>query len=175
MARKTDLPTATSPTSAHGKELVEAVIETCNGDIRSAINTLQFALARENPSTVAEQGTKRDVRGKVKNAKRPESLRGILSAATGREASLALFHALGKILYNKRQGDAADDDESPATSDDNEDIEQRAQPSRSTFTGLAQATDDSDAYAVKGPVDLPRHLAHLERRKSRMDVEVSVC
>lgn len=91
--------------SIMGKEVVTAIAETANGDVRSALNALQFACVQDRllRRFAAEgRGVKRTSQGKRKNQE--SDLRKTLSAITGRESSMALFHALGKVLYNKREG-----------------------------------------------------------------------
>jgi cell cycle checkpoint protein len=72
---------------APSKEVLDVIVESSNGDIRSAIMALQFACIVEIP------GQKR------KNTK---GARLVVEAVTRREQSLALFHLIGKVLYNKR-------------------------------------------------------------------------
>lgn len=67
-------------------ELLDRVVASANGDIRSAVMALQFACVM--PAPVARRGTGS----------------GGVALDTGvREQSLALFHMLGKVLYNKRK------------------------------------------------------------------------
>ncbi|KIO18471.1 hypothetical protein M407DRAFT_225559 [Tulasnella calospora MUT 4182] len=72
-----------SPLQRPPKDIVESIIGSANGDIRSAVMALQFACLVD-----LEPGG-----------------RGTVKAITQREQSLALFHLLGKLLYNKRYGD----------------------------------------------------------------------
>ncbi|KAJ7510273.1 Rad17 cell cycle checkpoint protein-domain-containing protein [Mycena galericulata] len=67
--------------SAPVKEMLDIIIETSNGDIRSAIMALQFSCVVEMPGG---KGRKKGSAG---------------------EQSLHLFHLIGKVLYNKRKGD----------------------------------------------------------------------
>lgn len=111
--------------------------------MRNAINTLQVVCTKSE-----KRGVKRKANGNVNKEKRV-SKRDI-AAASGKETSLVLFHALGKILYNKRAGDPNDDGDSE---DDDE-----------THT---QET------AIEAVETLPLHWRCLVRRKSRVDSEVS--
>ena len=77
------------------KDVLELIVESSNGDIRSAIMALQFACNAEQP---AKPGRK-NAKGKGPSAA------VMLEAVTRREQSLALFHLLGKIMYNKRERD----------------------------------------------------------------------
>lgn len=76
-----------SKSVAPAKDVLDIVVDSSNGDIRSAIMALQFACIAQ------ESG------GKKKGSKIANSL--VLEAVTRREQSLALFHLLGKVLYNK--------------------------------------------------------------------------
>ncbi|KAH9475883.1 Cell cycle checkpoint protein RAD17 [Psilocybe cubensis] len=123
-----------SSASAPSKEVLDTIVESANGDIRSAIMALQFACIIEFPG-----------RGK----KRLGEQRIVLEAVTRREQSLALFHLLGKVLYNKRMGDP---------------------PSASASAKDLQKERDIDA-ALKPSVKLPVHLHQHDRRASRVNVE----
>ncbi|KAJ7064870.1 Rad17 cell cycle checkpoint protein-domain-containing protein [Mycena amicta] len=84
---------ATKGSNAPSKEMLDIIVETSNGDIRSAIMALQFSCIVELPSAKRKKGSSKG------NAK------VLLEAITRREQSLVLFHLLGKVLYNKRKGD----------------------------------------------------------------------
>jgi len=66
------------------KEVLDMIVDSSNGDIRSAIMALQFACIVEIPG---------------QKSKGPNTF--VMEAVTRREQSLALFHLLGKVLYNK--------------------------------------------------------------------------
>ncbi|KAF9481743.1 Rad17-domain-containing protein [Pholiota conissans] len=121
---------------APSKEVLDLIVESSNGDIRSAIMALQFACIVEIP------GQKR------KNAKKGTSF--VMEAITRREQSLALFHLIGKVLYNKRKNDP------PNASASAKDLRKE------------QAIDE----LLKDPEHLPAHLKHHERRTSRVDVDL---
>ncbi|GLB41209.1 putative rad17 cell cycle checkpoint protein [Lyophyllum shimeji] len=75
------------------REILDAIVETANGDIRSAIMALQFACVGE-------------MNGKTRKKKGGDKGKSVLLASvTRREQTLMLFHLLGKVLYNKRKGD----------------------------------------------------------------------
>ncbi|KAG5734157.1 Cell cycle checkpoint protein RAD17 [Termitomyces sp. T112] len=76
------------------REVLDAIVESANGDIRSAIMTLQFA------SIVEMTGKTRKKRANDKGKMI------VLESVTRREQSLVLFHLLGRVLYNKRKGDS---------------------------------------------------------------------
>ncbi|KAG8943251.1 Cell cycle checkpoint protein rad17 [Tulasnella sp. 424] len=92
-------PAGLSPLQRPPKDVVEAIIGSADGDIRSAVMALQFACVVD-----LEQGSG-GTRGKGAKKKGAKSSKGVLVAITQREQSLALFHLLGKLLYNKRYGD----------------------------------------------------------------------
>ena len=71
------------------KETLEFIADSSNGDIRSAVMALQFA---STPTS----------KPKGKRSRKTQDVRAILEAVTRREQSLALFHLVGKVLYNKR-------------------------------------------------------------------------
>ncbi|TGO22195.1 hypothetical protein BPAE_0178g00130 [Botrytis paeoniae] len=82
------------------------------GDIRSAIGSLEFMCLRGD---VDDWGGK-VVFGKGKKTSKDTSLTKMeeesLELITRREASLGIFHAVGKVVYNKREGKVSDDVES---------------------------------------------------------------
>ncbi|KAG1776322.1 Rad17 cell cycle checkpoint protein-domain-containing protein [Suillus placidus] len=80
------------------KDVVEMIVESSNGDIRSAVMALEFACV----VTLTKGGGKGKTR---RNTAGSGGARAILEAVTRREQSLVLFHLMGKILYNKRKGD----------------------------------------------------------------------
>ena len=83
------------------KEILDIVIDSSNGDIRSAIMALQFACIADaggTSSTKQKNGRKKTAKGG--SSKLQAGV--VMEAVTRREQSLALFHLLGKVLYNKR-------------------------------------------------------------------------
>ena len=77
------------------KDVLDVVIESSNGDIRSAIMSLQFACVSD--------GSTSKIKGRTKSKKPAIAGRALMEAVTRREQSLALFHLVGKLLYNKRK------------------------------------------------------------------------
>lgn len=65
-------------------QMLDIIVDSANGDIRSAIMALQFACIRLNKKT---KGADSQV---------------LMESITRREQSLALFHLMGKVFYNKR-------------------------------------------------------------------------
>ncbi|KAG1902214.1 Rad17 cell cycle checkpoint protein-domain-containing protein [Suillus fuscotomentosus] len=78
------------------KDVVEMIVESSNGDIRSAAMALEFACVVTLTKGGGKGKTRRNAAG---------SARAVLEVVTRREQSLVLFHLMGKILYNKRKGD----------------------------------------------------------------------
>ncbi|ESK91582.1 hypothetical protein Moror_2500 [Moniliophthora roreri MCA 2997] len=121
--------------------LLDLVVETANGDIRSAIMALQFACIRlEDQTGTKSKNCKKDSRSEAEV---------LMENITRREQSLALFHLIGRVLYNKRKGDA------PAPSAQARDIRKEQEIDR-------RLVDASS---------LPDHLRHHDRRTSRVDVD----
>ncbi|PWW79302.1 hypothetical protein C7212DRAFT_349244 [Tuber magnatum] len=83
-----------------------------SGDIRSAIMGLEFLAVNGELGAFSE---KVNFNGRVKRKKAPgesdlnEVEREVLNTVTQRESSLGFFHAVGRVAYNKRYGDDADD------------------------------------------------------------------
>ncbi|KAI0327719.1 Rad17-domain-containing protein [Cubamyces sp. BRFM 1775] len=125
------------------KDVLDVIVESSNGDIRSAIMALQFACTADSTSRKSTKGSKKT--GKTQGP----SARVMLEAVTRREQSLALFHLLGKIMYNKRKGD----------------------PSSSSASAKDVRRDREIDAGLKDPPPLPLHLKAHERRASRVDVE----
>ncbi|XP_064128942.1 cell cycle checkpoint protein RAD17 isoform X4 [Loxodonta africana] len=91
------------------KAFLELLCQGCSGDIRSAINSLQFSFTKgENNLWPRKKGVpslKSDVvLSKSKQRKKPERVfeNQEIQAIGGKDVSLFLFRALGKILYCKR-------------------------------------------------------------------------
>ncbi|XP_049720947.1 cell cycle checkpoint protein RAD17 isoform X1 [Elephas maximus indicus] len=91
------------------KAFLELLCQGCSGDIRSAINSLQFSFTKgENNLWPRKKGVpslKSDVvLSKSKQRKKPDRVfeNQEIQAIGGKDVSLFLFRALGKILYCKR-------------------------------------------------------------------------
>ncbi|XP_071588445.1 cell cycle checkpoint protein RAD17 isoform X4 [Heliangelus exortis] len=92
---------------------LELLCRGCSGDIRSAINSLQFysvkdcSLEKEFWSRKNRHSTLKDEGAEVskvrKKSKSGTSEDQEIQAIGGKDASIFLFHALGKILYSKRE------------------------------------------------------------------------
>ncbi|XP_049624722.1 cell cycle checkpoint protein RAD17 [Suncus etruscus] len=88
------------------KTSLELLCHGCSGDIRSAINSLQFSSKGHNNSRTRKIGvssSKLDVLTKSKRSKRTDVIENHeVQTLGGKDVSLFLFRALGKILYCKR-------------------------------------------------------------------------
>lgn len=106
------------------KELCASLAEAADGDVRSAVQNLQLVLqgecgaaaqqaaapgGRDKPPAKRGSGSRRKAGGSSMSQQQLSRLTEVCQAVTGhKDASLNLFHFLGKILYNKRDG-APDD------------------------------------------------------------------
>ncbi|KAJ9478311.1 Checkpoint protein RAD24 [Pseudozyma hubeiensis] len=144
-------------------ELLQAIAEDSNGDLRAAVNCLQF---------VGVKGLGEGVKLKGEEGRR--RVRRLIPLVSGRESSLALFHALGKVLYNKREGDAGDeagrgtrfvaeDDSDDETRSDTEKMRLQERL-KAAMRSIIPPSDDDDELVQT----LPDHLSHLCRRTSRV-------
>ena len=142
-------PAAKSNSSnlAPSKEALDLVVESSNGDIRSAIMALQFSCV-------------------VPGKKGKKNATLVLEATTRREQSLALFHLIGKVLHNKRQYYYRVKHTSHAI------LSGKADPPSASATAKAIQKEKDLDKLLKDPKPLPAHLAHHERRASRVDVDV---
>uniref|UniRef100_A0A8C9VB62 RAD17 checkpoint clamp loader component n=1 Tax=Scleropages formosus TaxID=113540 RepID=A0A8C9VB62_SCLFO len=89
--------------SIPNKATLELLCTGSSGDIRNAINNLQFSFtgrAQNKKSSSSGRGTSK-ARSKSKSAKASDK-QDDTQAVGGRDVSLFLFRALGKILYCKR-------------------------------------------------------------------------
>lgn len=138
--------------------IIDVIAIDSPGDIRAATDILQQAyqaFLRDSTSFAPLlAATKRVNRKRINTAKvvRQEASKVLDNLGlVSRDSALVLFHALGKLLYNKRVGDP-DDKEEDADDDDDE--------------GHA----DMDVDNGKTPLPLPDHYQHLARRTTRVDV-----
>ncbi|RPB02252.1 hypothetical protein L873DRAFT_1841798 [Choiromyces venosus 120613-1] len=83
-----------------------------SGDIRSAVMGLEFLAVNGELGAFSEKVNFNEKAKKKKVAGESdlnEVEKEILNTVTQRESSLGLFHAVGRVVYNKRYGDDADD------------------------------------------------------------------
>ncbi|XP_077629715.1 cell cycle checkpoint protein RAD17 [Crocuta crocuta] len=90
------------------KTSLELLCQGCSGDIRSAINSLQFSSSKgENTFWPRKKGTSLKSDAALSKSKRRKQTDRVfenqeVQAIGGKDVSLFLFRALGKILYCKR-------------------------------------------------------------------------
>ncbi|KAF9261419.1 Rad17-domain-containing protein [Marasmius fiardii PR-910] len=125
-------------------QLLDVVVESANGDIRSAIMTLQFACIRFGNKQNSKSSKSK---GGHKNEKIEAEV--LMESITRREQSLVLFHLMGKVLYNKRKGD----------------------PPPPSATAKDIKRDEEIDRRLEDPPPLPPHLEEHERRASRVDID----
>ncbi|KAI8815552.1 Rad17 cell cycle checkpoint protein-domain-containing protein [Fimicolochytrium jonesii] len=95
------------------KEMIQLIAKSSGGDIRCAINALQFLTLRDLKGMKAAMKA-----GKSKTAAKSEENSTMLEFVGTREVNLAIFHSLGKILYSKRtDGQFVNDTSSAQVSD----------------------------------------------------------
>ncbi|ODN98425.1 cell cycle checkpoint protein [Cryptococcus wingfieldii CBS 7118] len=138
------LPTASHP----AKATLQLICQSSNGDLRAAINSLQM-LCGGRGKIANGRGA---ARGKGKGRGQKDEghvLRAVLDAVTRKEQSLNLFHALGKVFYNKRLGDP----------------NQQEDENQETLEMIRQLPKDDD---------LPSHLKEFTRRKSLVQMETFI-
>ncbi|XP_065601272.1 cell cycle checkpoint protein RAD17 [Cyrtonyx montezumae] len=93
---------------------LELLCKGCSGDIRSAINSLQFFSmkdcslekdfwSRKKRSSTLKSETAAAMCNSRKQSKSDTSEDQAIQAIGGKDASIFLFHALGKIIYCKRE------------------------------------------------------------------------
>jgi len=91
------------------KAALEGLSESTGGDIRAAINALQFACLNSSSGTndyssVFNSGNTTIKSSKSKSKKSTKSLKTSSQSTVGnKDKTLDMFHALGKILYAKRE------------------------------------------------------------------------
>ncbi|GAA6051572.1 hypothetical protein JCM3770_003478 [Rhodotorula araucariae] len=121
------LPSAPAAVTRPTQATLDILIAHAGGDIRSALMSLQFLATEAGEGATSIGGGKGAAKkGKGRKRRRGESdeegpaigakvqgkdgVRKLLQFVTARESSLFIFHALGKVLYNKRWGDSPEDD-----------------------------------------------------------------
>jgi cell cycle checkpoint protein len=135
--------------------VLDIIVESSNGDIRSSVMALQFASVIE----IGNKGRKRKSGEKGAAA--------VLESVTRREQSLVLFHLMGKVLYNKRIYSFARYSTYLSMSN----LGKGDPPSASASARDIQREKAIDAQ-LKDPPKLPIYLQKHERRASRIDADV---
>lgn len=79
------------------EEVVESLIDQCQGDVRNAVLNLSFASQLNTLKPLAPKAVKRAKKGakKIKSEKSQDGL--------GKNESVTLMHGLGRVLYPKRE------------------------------------------------------------------------
>lgn len=130
-------------------DILDVIAADCAGDIRSAVDTLQqvYTAYLREPAKFGELPQKKVKADQETSAR---AVREVLNGLgiEGRQGHLDLFHALGKLSFNKRIGDPGEEEDEGS----------------SMLNG--------DAKVEVGPE--PAHRQHLVRRQSRVDVNVSI-
>jgi cell cycle checkpoint protein len=175
------------------KDAIQLIVHSSQGDVRSAVNALQFlcrAQIKQGRAAPVKKLTGAGSRGGKPPRGTDKALKSLyvlmirwqrrlayerwpvladfrLDAVTRREQSLILFHALGKVLWNKRAS------RKPS-------IRGSLVTDRYVCVRLAglgdptQETGEEEDYPPSPPeqIPLPAHLLEFERRQSKVDVEV---
>lgn len=81
-------------------EHIDLIAKSAGGDIRHAITSLQYFSLKPHRSPYAPR---RSLTCSEESAIKAGHLDDDVSLAFGKDASLSLFHALGKFLHNKRE------------------------------------------------------------------------
>nr|XP_039257110.1 cell cycle checkpoint protein RAD17-like [Styela clava]XP_039257111.1 cell cycle checkpoint protein RAD17-like [Styela clava] len=85
------------------KEVLNSIVSSSSGDIRAAINSLQFILRKGTPVSFLQPESKK-MKGSLKRRKSVDLVtNNAMPSIGGKDVSLVLFRALGKILYCKRK------------------------------------------------------------------------
>ncbi|KAM8793538.1 cell cycle checkpoint protein RAD17-like [Eudromia elegans] len=97
---------------APDKTSLESICRGCSGDIRSAINSLQFSSMKDCSLDCSFRSRKKDTstlkcKAGISKARKRNKLDALeneeIKAIGGKDTSIFLFHALGKIIYCKRE------------------------------------------------------------------------
>ncbi|POY74924.1 hypothetical protein BMF94_1900 [Rhodotorula taiwanensis] len=199
-----DSSTPIARSSRPSTATLDLLIAHSSGDIRSALMNLQF-LASESSEEggMTSLGTgargsaaaKGQARGKGKKRKRDEEssedegqggrgkatgkdkVKKLLQFVTARESSLFIFHALGKVLYNKRWGQSADDDKKdlgrPGIVQDRE-YDRLPKHLRNEWDRAATKVDP-DAVFAEAPLDTDIFLTYLHHNYPPFTNSIEEC
>ncbi|KAL2520377.1 Cell cycle checkpoint protein RAD17 [Forsythia ovata] len=85
-----------------GDEQIDLIAKASGGDIRSAITSLQYYCLKPLPMN-SQSFSKSSVAHLEEEMGKNNILDGGICLPFGRDATLSLFHALGKFLHNKRE------------------------------------------------------------------------
>ena len=119
----TMIESSNCPKSFHipDKGSLTALANSVNGDIRAAINALQFACINNEVassdlkqqfdgyttlcSSNSTNAKKKKLNEKIHSEKINSNIKNRLAAIGGKDPTIDLFHAIGKVLYCKREGE----------------------------------------------------------------------
>ncbi|KAJ3243901.1 Cell cycle checkpoint protein rad17 [Chytriomyces hyalinus] len=134
------------------RQEIESVAHSCAGDIRNALNTLQFlALNRHTDSSRNISSQERSQRiSQQSSSQRSAAKNDSISKSDvgNRNVNLIFYHALNKILIGKRLSTSEQCDQFPGSSE--------------SFSTNNDTNHD---------VHLPRHLSHHERKPLKSNPE----
>ncbi|KAF9644261.1 hypothetical protein BDM02DRAFT_3103228, partial [Thelephora ganbajun] len=120
------------------KNVLDMIITCSQGDIRGAVMELQLS------SLVDKKPTRKGKKNRLNDSV------ALLKLVGQREQSLALFHLIGKVLYNKRKGD----------------------PPGSSTTKREKEQLRLHEQSIPNPEKLPSHLKFHDRKASLVDVNM---
>lgn len=144
--------------------MLQSVGTSANGDIRSAINTLQFLSVQDLPP---ERRSTPAARKRKKGAPKADKAKGTAEPApalpTGigaRDSSLVLFHCLGKVLHAKRDASIMDTVENQLS------CKQDQRHRLTSSHGVEQIVDDAgmstDAFSLFLQENYPPFFSDIE-------------
>ncbi|GAA5870913.1 hypothetical protein JCM8547_000031 [Rhodosporidiobolus lusitaniae] len=185
------------PSTRPSLSTLDLLIQHANGDIRSALMSLQFLATQGGGSaTSLGLGAKREKKksGKGKKRKRggssdeseeeegkkggKEKVKQLLQFVTSRESSLFVFHALGKVLYNKRWGDSADDDKKDLNRPgilQNREYDKLPKHLRKAGLGRNASKVDPDVLFAEAPLDPDIFLSYLHHNYPPFTEDIEEC
>ncbi|KLO11926.1 Rad17-domain-containing protein [Schizopora paradoxa] len=162
---KTHFASSKTPKSHRqpSKDELSIIVESSNGDIRSAIMALQFSCISVS-----------------KGNKKTSGSRALLEAVTRREQSLHLFHLLGKIMYNKRKGDPPNPSASAKDKKREQELDARLKnppPLPSWLSDHKRPTSrvDIDALYSDSPVDTSLFSLYIHQNYTQFCDSVDEC
>ncbi|KAH9923879.1 Rad17 cell cycle checkpoint protein-domain-containing protein, partial [Fomitopsis serialis] len=150
------------------KDVLNLIVDSANGDIRSAIMALQFACSASGSST-----------GKKKKGG-DAGARAVIESVTRREQSLMLFHLLGKLFYNKRKGDPPNPNASAKDLQRDRDIDSKLKKQPPLPTHLkehARRTSrvDVEMLYADSPIDASLLSLYVHQNYTQYSNDLSEC
>ncbi|CAB3375287.1 Hypothetical predicted protein [Cloeon dipterum] len=105
-----DISAKEAPSNLNAKDIIESICQSSCGDLRSAINTLQFACLRGFTKGAADAVKGKSQQKSPENKRRRLDEQGQkkqLAKIGGRDAPDDFFHVISKALYAKREDNGA--------------------------------------------------------------------